>query len=275
MLIIKKPARRLFMIPLMVVAAIFLITLTVGKNVHAADETLSETEENAIAFAALINNTPAPVSSDPAPAILLNRVSEKITTDVDVIEFSTIYKDDPNLTKGTEIVMTEGMHGQRISNVKRTYVSGRLKAVELLSEHKNPPQDRVIHVGSKVRYLPDNMISELEVPEWFSLDENGVPTEYSAVYTGKGVAYSAYDGAKTASGRTASPGMVAVDPSVIPYGTKLYIASTDNKRIYGYAIAADTGTSLLNGTCLVDLYMDTIDECYDWGAHQVNVYVLD
>jgi 3D (Asp-Asp-Asp) domain-containing protein len=277
MLIVKKnSARRLLLIPVLVIAAILLISLTVGRHVYAVDEdVLTETEETAIALAALINNTPAPVINESAPAILQNRVTEKITTDVSAIEYSTIYREDETLEKGVEVVMTEGAPGQRISNVKRTYVAGRLKAVELLSEFTNPPQDRVIHVGSMVRRLPDSMISELDVPEWFSLDENGVPTKYSSVLTGKGVAYFAKPGAKTASGRTAAPGMVAVDPSIIPYGTKLYIASTDNKLVYGYAIAADTGTSLLNGVCLVDLYMNSYDECVNWGAHEVNVYILD
>jgi 3D (Asp-Asp-Asp) domain-containing protein len=277
MLIVKKnSARRLLMIPFLVIAAILLITLTVGKHVYAVDEQdLTETEENAIALAAMINNTPAPVSNEFSPAVLHNKVTEKTTTDVSEIAFSTVYKEDETIEKGVEIVMAEGAPGQRISNVKRTYVAGRLKAVELLSEFTTPPQDRVIHVGSKVRYLPDSMISELNVPDWFSLDENGVPTEYSSVLTGKGVAYYAHPGAKTASGRTAAPGMVAVDPSIIPYGTKLYIASTDNKLVYGYAIAADTGTSLLNGVCLVDLYMNSYDECVNWGAHEVNVYILD
>ncbi|MDR0987767.1 MAG: G5 domain-containing protein [Ruminococcus sp.] len=277
MLIVKKnSARRLLFIPFIVIAAILLITLTVGKNVYAVDdEGLSETEETAIALAALINNTPAPVTTDSSPAILANRVTEKITTDVAPIEYSTIYKEDETLQKGVEVVMTEGTPGQRISNVKRTYMAGRLKTVELISEFETPPQDKVVHVGSKVRYLPDRMISELEIPEWFSLDANGVPTNYSSVLTGKGVAYWANPGAKTASGRTAKPGMVAVDPSIIPYGTKLYIASADNNLVYGYAIAADTGTSLIEGVCLVDLFMNSYDECVEWGAHEVNVYILD
>jgi 3D (Asp-Asp-Asp) domain-containing protein len=264
------------LIPLFVIAAILIITLTVGKNVYAFDEEeLSETEETAIALAASINNTPAPVTDDNTPAILANRVTEKVTTEVSEIEYSTIYKEDETIEKGVEVVMTEGLPGQRTSSVKRTYVAGRLKAVELISESVIPATDRVIHVGSKVRYLPENMISELEIPASFSLDENGVPTNYSSVLTGKGVAYWAKPGAKTASGRTAMPGMVAVDPSIIPYGTRLYIASTDNELIYGYAIAADTGTSLIEGICLVDLFMNSYDECCEWGAHQVNVYILD
>jgi 3D (Asp-Asp-Asp) domain-containing protein len=123
--------------------------------------------------------------------------------------------------------------------------------------------------------LPDNMISELPIPDDFCLDENGVPTEYKKVLTGKGVAYSAYKGAKGASGGYCVPGTVAVNPNIIPYGTKMYIASTDGKYIYGYAVANDTGTGLMEGLCLVDLYMDSYDQTCEWGAHEVNVYILE
>ena len=54
-----------------------------------------------------------------------------------------------------------------------------------------------------------------------------------------------------------------MNPALIPYGTKLYITSTDGKLVYGYAIATDTGASLLNGSCLVDLYYDSFSEGAD------------
>lgn len=99
------------------------------------------------------------------------------------------------------------------------------------------------------------------------------PTSYTTVYTGRSTGYYASKGSG-ASGLGLSYGTVAVDPSVIPYGTLLYIESTDGKFVYGYAIATDTGTSLQNGTCLVDCFYETYDEAtYHW-AQTVNVYVV-
>ena len=69
-------------------------------------------------------------------------------------------------------------------------------------------------------------------------------------------------------------GTVAVNPALIPYGTKLYITSTDGKLVYGYAIATDTGASLLNGSCLVDLFYDSFSEALMNGVQEVNVYVM-
>ena len=67
---------------------------------------------------------------------------------------------------------------------------------------------------------------------------------------------------------------MAVNPNLIPYGTKLYITSTDGKFVYGYAIATDTGGALLNGSCLVDLFYETYSEARMNGVQQVNVYVV-
>ena len=72
-----------------------------------------------------------------------------------------------------------------------------------------------------------------------------------------GLRVNRYTYRRGASGLGLYCGTVAVNPALIPYGTKLYIASTDGRFVYGYAIATDTGTSLLNGSCLVDLYYDT------------------
>ena len=68
---------------------------------------------------------------------------------------------------------------------------------------------------------------------------------------------------------------VAVDPDVIPYGTLLYITSTDGRFVYGYAIATDTGIAVQKGEILVDLFYETYAESVINGAIQVNVYVVN
>ena len=44
--------------------------------------------------------------------------------------------------------------------------------------------------------------------------------------------------------------------------------------MYGYAIATDTGGAMLNGSVLVDLFMETYYEAAAVGSMQVNVYVI-
>lgn len=104
------------------------------------------------------------------------------------------------------------------------------------------------------------------------LDQNGVPTKYKKIVDGKAAAYSG--GWGTASGRKPMPGHIAVDPKQFPYGTEMWIVSSDGKYVYGYAIAADTGGFVQQKTFTVDLYMHSYEEACRWGARQVRIYVL-
>ena len=61
---------------------------------------------------------------------------------------------------------------------------------------------------------------------------------------------------------------------MIPYGSKLYITSADGSFVYGYAIASDTGTGLIDGIIDVDLFYDTYQESLLNGLRTVNIYVL-
>ena len=60
---------------------------------------------------------------------------------------------------------------------------------------------------------------------------------------------------------------VAVDPNVIPLGSRLYIPG------YGEAIAADTGGAIVGNT--IDLCMESYDEAIQFGRRSVEVYVID
>lgn len=77
----------------------------------------------------------------------------------------------------------------------------------------------------------------------------------------------------TYSGVPSGPGKVAVDPSVIPIGTRLYIESMDDWPDYGYAIAADTGSAVKGN--IVDVFYYDYDTCIRFGRRNVKVYILD
>ena len=91
----------------------------------------------------------------------------------------------------------------------------------------------------------------------------------------KATGYSAGGNARGASGNSLSAGHVAVNPNLIPYGSKLYITSADGSFVYGYAIASDTGTGLIDGIIDVDLFYDTYLESLLNGLRTVNIYVLE
>ena len=75
-----------------------------------------------------------------------------------------------------------------------------------------------------------------------------------------------------ASGRAPAYGVVAVDPKVIPLGTKLYIEAVDGSWVYGYAVAGDTGGAIKGNK--IDLFFNTHAECTRFGRRQAKVYVL-
>ena len=107
-----------------------------------------------------------------------------------------------------------------------------------------------------------------------ALDAKGNPVNYKKKMTVKATAYT-YTGNRCSTGVSPKPGYIAVNPKVIPYGTKLYIKSPDGKIVYGYAIAADTGGFVKYRPTGIDLFMTTHSACTSFGIRNMEVYVLD
>ena len=118
-------------------------------------------------------------------------------------------------------------------------------------------------------------------------DLNAVPTEYERVIKVKATAYCLCQKCcgkspsnprygYTASGLRIVPGtgmkVIAVDTSVVPLGTEVYVEGLNGASNYGYAIAADTGSAIKN--MKIDLYMDTHEQALRWGVRDVNLYIL-
>ena len=106
------------------------------------------------------------------------------------------------------------------------------------------------------------------------IDHNGNVVSYQSIISGTATAYYTDTVSGTATGRMAEYGVVAVNPEVIPYGTILYICSPDGSCVYGYAVAGDTGGTLMAGTVLVDLYYDNYQQCCWFGCRRMNIYIV-
>jgi len=76
----------------------------------------------------------------------------------------------------------------------------------------------------------------------------------------------------TKTGTRAKVGTIAVDPKVIPMGTKMYIEGLNGAKNYGVGKAEDIGGAIKGK--IIDLYFDTHAETIQWGRQQVNVYIL-
>ena len=105
------------------------------------------------------------------------------------------------------------------------------------------------------------------------LDENGAPLHYSYCITDIATAYC--NDPITSTGTVPVQGTVAVDPRIIPYGTRMYITSADGRYVYGYCVAEDTGgfIYLANGPS-ADLFMYSESDCDEWGWRMAKIYIL-
>lgn len=200
-------------------------------------------------------------------SITINRVDYKDETVTESIAYDTKKEGSDEIELGETKVKTEGVNGAQKVTSRCKYIDGEKVAEEVIdTQVTKEPVDEVILVGTK----GSNLTS---VAGTFT-DYNGATVAYSRVVTGSGTAYTAPAGAGTATGVPAYHGGVAVNPNVIPYGTKLYIESTDGSFVYGYATAVDTGGALMDGSAVVDCFYNTYGECVNFGRRNVNVYIV-
>lgn len=186
------------------------------------------------------------------------------------LPFDTVYTYSPDVMPGEEKVLVEGEEGKRVQVLRQLLVDGEVANETVKSDEtlKEPVTEEVL-MG-----FPMKPVSPLDFECDF--DEDCEPLEYVDVFRSqKSAGYSAPKGASTASGRKAIVGNVAVDPRVIPYGTKMFIKATDDSHIYGYAVAADTGTALVNGLITVDLLYATYEESASNGLRKVDIFILE
>ena len=187
----------------------------------------------------------------------------------ETIPYETTYKKS-SLTfrfPKKQYTLREGSVGKNLVTYRERYVDGELELalVSKIEVVKKPVNKLVLTYGAGVP------VSSLSAPAGVQV-VNGVPTGYSRVINTSATGYYSARG-KGASGLGLYYGTVAVNPNVIPYGTKMYIASPDGKFVYGWAIATDTGTALMDGTVGVDLFYETyLESSLNW-KNNVNIYI--
>lgn len=214
--------------------------------------------------------------------INVNRVSYRTTKKKETIRYKTVKKRTTTLYRGYSKVTKEGENGEQIVTYKEKLVNGKVQSAKALDKQvtKQPVNCEKL-IGSKVKVLSKHTpISQIALPSRYTLDKDGIPTGIKSTINGTAKAYtcnfSSYRGSgRTASGAKAKCGYIAVNPSQIPYGTEMYIVSSNGKYIYGYCIAADTGGFAQTKSATCDLYMDTFSECCQWGSKNVDIYILN
>ncbi|WP_099224445.1 G5 and 3D domain-containing protein [Listeria costaricensis] len=197
-------------------------------------------------------------------------VDKKSEEKVEQIAFDTVYKDDANLEKGQEKVVTEGKNGEKKVKYDVTYENGKeVKRDRVSEENVSDKQDKVVARGTKeaVQTVAATSSSNASTQTVSHSDSSAAPSG-GKTFTMESTAYSGGGTTATGINLSANPGIkvVAVDPSVIPLGSKVWVEG------YGVAVAGDTGGAIKGN--IIDVYFDDAGSCYSWGRKTVTVKVL-
>lgn len=209
--------------------------------------------------------------------ITLVRCTEKIVTVEEEIPYESKTKENSALATGRKKVIQKGKAGAASVSYKICYEDGVEVSRQKVSEDViTPAVEQITEVGTKKAVAPNVIASAgVKASRSGSLGYSKVisvtATAYDASSCGKSPSHPGYG--ITATGRRAGYGIVAVDPRVIPLGSKLYIETADGSYVYGTAVAADTGGAIKGNR--IDLCYNTRQEALNFGRRKVNVYVLN
>lgn len=199
------------------------------------------------------------------------RVTEKQLKEKIPVPFTTVKRDNYSMNLGAEKLVSKGEEGIKEKFYKIIMENGKEVARTLIKEAIIlQPVARVIERGTVSMYKT----------------VRGDALRYSKVLNMRASAYSLtfretgkrpgdkYFGI-TATGMDItkiSRGVIAVDPRVIPLGTKVYVEVAGNTPDYGFAIAADRGGGIKGNR--VDLFFSDTSISRSWGCKNVRVYIL-
>ncbi len=203
----------------------------------------------------------------------------QIQTYTTSIAYETTYYDDATLPAGTQVVITPGKTGQLLCKADVAYINGTETERTVLEETVlTQPINEVIAVGTSVEaeFAAPTLASDGIVIDGSTITlPSGEVLTYSASEKFVATAYTHTDPGCdfiTATGTTVHIGTVAVDPTVIPYGTRMFIMANDGTYVYGISTAEDCGGSIKGNR--VDLYYPTFDECIQFGIRDCTIYFL-
>lgn len=168
--------------------------------------------------------------------------------------FTIVREPDPFLEKGMEEIIQYGENGVKNCMVKEFFDDGVKVGEEILDETiVEPARPQIVKVGARDTIETSRGAMRFREAKYMEATAY-LPTDGD----GRGI---------TASGLMARHGIVAVDPRVIPLGTRVYVPG------YGVALAADTGGAII-GDC-IDLCMEDYGDAINFGRRWIKVYILE
>ena len=170
-----------------------------------------------------------------------------------------------------DVVAKRGMTGEMVTRVQTMLLSAGYYTGPIDGSFGSGTENAVMEFQEKLGIPSDGIVTEdiVRLLKHAGRADN-TPSRYRRVLTMEASAYSSDDpgcGLYTARGSRLAKGLVAVDPNVIPLGSRLYIPG------YGPALADDTGGAIRGHK--IDLAYNSRSEALQFGRRQVNVYILE
>ena len=192
--------------------------------------------------------------------------------------YTTVYTTDYTLPKGETKVTRSGQDGTHDVTYEVVYADGAFVSRQAVAETDSTAVAETVSVGTLVTEAErgDTIASIVRNDDGsgYLLLKSGDSLHFTHTMDVKCTAYtSGYDGVgtRTYTGTTVHTGVVAVDKSVIALGSRMFITTANGDFTYGMGVAEDTG---VRGKA-VDLFMDTYNECIQFGRRSSILYFLD
>lgn len=195
------------------------------------------------------------LDTKPVAGMEITVVSKKasLKEEREAVPFAIERRPDSHLARGEQKTLVGGEDGEKIVKAYYVDVNGqtvkRVVGETVVRESKN----EIVAIGSGL-----------------TIETSRGATHYRERMLVEATAYSHGDGSGhgvTSIGLAPRRGIIAVDPDIIPYWTKVYIPG------YGFAVAGDTGGAMVGKR--IDLFMDTYNEAISFGRRNVELYILE
>lgn len=185
----------------------------------------------------------------PGTEVIVTRITTEEILVEEEIPYHVVREKDPTLERGQTKVVQKGQKGVMQSIYRITYANGEEINKELVSKTmvKAPVDEKVL-------------IGDLQV-----ISRGGVEYRFREAKIVEATAYS-HTGQRTKAGTWPQRGTIAVDPKVIPLGSRLYVEG------YGPGVAEDVGSAIKGNK--IDVFVDTEKEARQWGRRKVKLYIL-
>lgn len=197
------------------------------------------------------------------------RVTTETVEKEEAVAFETEKQEDSTLQKGEEKVITQGEDGQVVKKYKITKENGEEVSREIIEEEvTKESKNRVVAIGTKepVQEADPGLVTLANKSD--ESQSNGKTlTVTASAFTASCGGCSGVTTTGINLKANLDQKVIAVDPNVIPLGTKVWVEG------YGEAIAGDTGGAIRGNR--IDVHVPNQGAAYDWGVRTVQVKIID